>query len=187
MSPSELRTAIDQATDSYLGGLELSVLPELADQVIKGSILNLIQLINGHAIAIWLPENRDGEDVLTIALNVGERGHEIEGEISQSMDKGLVSKAYRENETICHQGFFKHREQSSAVDQELGQVTAHQIATPFKLFDKIVGAVTVVQTLASGIEQQSEWGFDENDVALFRTGIETIERLFELNVIRKIV
>lgn len=186
MSPSELRTAIDQATDSYLGGLELSVLPSLADDVIKGSILNLIQLVNGHAIAIWLPERQGDADVLTIAYNVGGRGHDIEGEISQSLDKGLVSKAYLENETICHQGFFKHREQSSAVDKELGQVTAHQIATPFKLFGKTVGAATVVQTLASGIEQQSEWGFDENDVTLYRNGIETIERLFELNVIRNI-
>ena len=186
MSPSELRIAIDEATKSFVGSLEIDVFQALTDNVIEGSIVNLNQLVNGHAIAIWLPEQRDGEDVLTIAYNVGERGHEVEGVISQSLDKGLVSKAFRDGETICHQGFFKHREQSVAVDQELGQVTAHQIAAPFKLFEKSVGAITVIQTLASGIEQQSEWGFDENDVSVFESGVETVQRLFELNIIRKL-
>ena len=186
MTPSELRIAIDEATNSFLASLQRASLPSLADQVIESSILNLQKLINGHAIAIWLPETRDGEEVLTIALNVGERGHEIEGEISQTLEHGLVSKSFLEKETICHQGFFKHREQSVRVDQELGQVTAHQIATPFSLFGQTVGACTVIQTLASGLEQQSDWGFDENDVTLFRNGMESIERLFELNIIRKI-
>lgn len=186
MSPSELRMAIDEATESYLDQLEVKTLQALSDNVIEGSVSNLKQLINGHAVAIWLPENRNGEDVLTIAYNVGERGHMIEGTISQPLGSGLVCKAFRENQTICHQGFFKHREQSLGVDQELGQVTAHQIATPFELFGKTVGAATIIQTLASGIVQHSEWGFDESDVELFESGVETIQRLFELNIIRKL-
>jgi len=186
MSSSELRTAIDEAAESFVGRLEIVTLQSLADPVIEAAISNLNQLIDGHAIAIWLPENRAGEAVLTIAYNVGERGHEIEGVVSQSLGKGLVSKAYRDHETICHQGFFKHRDQSIDVDQKLGQVTAHQIATPFQLFDRTVGAATIIQTLASGIEKHSEWGFDERDVDRFQAGIETIQRLFELNIIRQL-
>lgn len=183
---AELRTALNQASEEFTQGMGIVVFQSLADDVIKNSILNLSQLINGHAIAIWLPEKKDSEEVLTIAYNVGARGHEIEGVVSQPLDEGLVSKAFKDNDFVCHQGFFKHREQSADVDKELGQVTAHQIAAPFQLFGKTVGAITIIQTLASGIEQQSEWGFDENDVEMFKSGVQNIERLFELNIIRKI-
>jgi hypothetical protein len=117
---------------------------------------------------------------------VGERGHEVEGLVSTPTDKGLVSKAFKELKTICHQGIFKHKEQSTEIDMELGQVTAHQIAAPFHLFNRPIGAITVIQTLATGIEQHSEWGFDNGDIQHFETGVAIIERLFELNIIRRI-
>ena len=184
MSHSDLKTALDRASQSSAASLTTDTFRSLTDAVIENTFSNLNQLINGHATAVWLPEQRESETVLTIAYNVGARGHEIEGVISQSLDKGLVSKSYQEGETICHQGFFKHREQSSTVDQELGQITAHQIAAPFALFGQTIGAITIIQTLASGLEQQSEWGFDEDDVSMFQSGVEAIQRLFELNVIR---
>ena len=69
---------------------------------------------------------------------------------------------------------------------ELGQVTAHQIASPFQLFGKTIGAITVIQTLATGIEQHSDWGFDNDDILHFETGVAIIQRLFEWNIVRRI-
>lgn len=185
MPEKTLNPAIESAVGVFFANLNLDSFQSLTDDVIDRSIANLIDLVNGHAIAIWLYEQKQGTDVLTIAYNVGERGHDVEGFVSTPTDTGLVSKAFKELKTICHQGIFKHKEQSTEIDMELGQVTAHQIASPFRLFDKTIGAITVIQTLATGIEQHSEWGFDKDDILHFETGVAIIQRLFEWNVVRR--
>ena len=187
MTKTELNTTINEAAVAAEANLDLDALKSLSDDVIEGSIENLNELVSGHATAIWMREEKDGEEVLTIAYNVGGKGEEVEGVVSQSLDSGLVSKAFNDDETICHQGFFKHKEQSSSVDKELGQITAHQIATPFKLFGQGVGAVTVIQTLAAGIEANSEWGFENSDIENFEAHVRVLERLFELNVIKQLI
>lgn len=186
MSDVNLKSVIEEATKSFLEGIEIESVKSLVDKVVHGSLNNLITQINGHAAAIWLHEQKSAGEALTIAYNVGEKGHDVEGVVSQPLDEGLVSKAFKEDKTICHQGVFKHKEQSTDVDKELGQMTAHQIAAPFKLFDKTIGAITVIQTLAKGYEQQSEWGFDKSDIAYFETSVDIVQRLLELNVIRKL-
>lgn len=187
MTKTELGSAINDAAVAAVNNLNLDTLKSLTDSVVQGSIENLNDLVNGHATAIWIRENKQGDDVLTIAYNVGVKGEEVEGVVSQSLDSGLVSKAFKNEKTICHQGFFKHREQSTDVDKELGQVTAHQIATPFKLFGQSIGALTVIQTLAAGVENNSEWGFDAEDIENFEAMVRVIERLLELNVIRQLI
>lgn len=186
MTDTNLKSAIEAATKSFLAEVNIASIKSLVDNVVEGSLNNLTAQVNGHAAAIWLHEQKPDEDVLTIAFNAGGKGHEVEGVVSQSLDDGLVSKAYKEQKTICHQGIFKHKEQSTDVDRELGQMTAHQIAAPLALFGQTVGAITVIQTLAKGYEQQSEWGFDEADISYFETSVDTVQRLLELNVIRKL-
>ena len=186
MPDSDINTTIETAASAFLANLDTGSLKLYSDDVIDNCIKNLIDHVNGHAVAVWLEEQKEGSDVLTIAYNVGEKGDEVEGVISQSLEDGLVSKAYKEKETICHQGFFKHKEQSMKVDQKLGQITAHQIAAPFQLFGKTIGAITVIQTLAAGFEQHSDWGFDRTDIEHFESTVEVIQRLFELNIIRKL-
>ena len=182
----DLKSAIEEATRSFLSDIEIKSVKSLVDKVVHGSLNNLVTQVNGHAVAIWLHEQKPEGEALTIAYNVGEKGHDVEGVVSQPLDDGLVSKAFKEEKTICHQGVFKHKEQSTDVDKELGQMTAHQIAAPFSLFGKTIGAITVIQTLAKGYEQQSEWGFDKSDIEYFETSVDTIQRLLELNVIRKL-
>lgn len=182
----QLNSAIHEASEKFLADVNIENFKSLTDQVLENCIMNLIAMVNGHAVAVWLPEQKDGEEVLTIAYNVGEKGPEVEGVISQSLDKGLVSKSFKEKETVCHQGFFKHRDQSSSVDKELGQITAHQIASPFDLFGKTIGAITVIQTLGAGVEQHEDWGFNDHDVRNFDKTVQIIQRLFELNVIRQL-
>ena len=184
MSNIELKTAIANVSKKFIDNVNIEGFRSLADRVIENAISNLIDLVNGHAVAVWLPEIKDDEEVLTIAYNVGEKGPEVEGVISQSLDKGLVSKSFKEKETVCHQGFFKHRDQSSSVDKELGQITAHQIASPFQLFGETIGAITVIQTLGAGVEQHDDWGFNDEDVRHFDKSVQIVQRLFELNLIR---
>ena len=187
MTKTEMKSAVNEAAAEAVSKLTLENLNSLTDSVVEGCLESLNELVNGHAAAIWIREDKGGEQVLTIACNVGGKGDEVEGVVSQSLDSGLVSKAFNDGETICHQGFFKHKEQSTEVDKELGQMTAHQIAAPFELFGKAIGAVTVIQTLAAGVEKQSEWGFDKSDVESFNVQLRIIERLLELNVIKQLV
>ena len=186
MANTELQDKISEASNQFVKAITVDNFKELSDKVIENCVDNLIVGVNGHAVAFWLPEQKAGEDVLTIAYNVGDKGPDVEGVISQPLDKGLVSKSFTEKTTVCHQGFFKHRDQSSSVDKELGQITAHQIASPFQLFGETVGAITVIQTIRAGLEQNSEWGFDDNDVQHFEEDVQVVQRLFELNVIRQL-
>jgi hypothetical protein len=160
---------------------------ELADPTIERCFSNLLDHIHADAAAIWLKQSSDDGDVLTIAYNVGGRGSDIEGVVRQPLDRGLVSKAFRERKTICHQGIFKHKEQSAEVDLKLGQFTAHQIAVPFDLFGKPLGALTAIQTLDAGIKHDSDWGFKAEDIKHFETWLEIIQRLFELNYLRSVI
>lgn len=185
MPGTELNAEIVSACLTKTAELNLTNFKLLVDDVVAKTMSNILDHVNGHAIAIWLKEN-GAEEKLTIACNVGDKGASVEGLVSQPLSAGLVSKAYRDGQVVCHQGLFKHREQSLSVDKALNQITAHQIASPFRLFGNRVGAVTVVQTLAKGIEQHSEWGFTKEDISHFETGVEILQRLIELNLIRGI-
>ena len=186
MSTNQLPQVIATAASDAVEQVDVSNLKSYTDDVIEQSLLHLIDKVNGHAVAIWLPENKEGEEVLTIAYNVGDNGPEVEGVISQSLDDGLVSKAFKESQVVCHQGFFKHKDQSSEVDKELGQMTAHQIAAPLAILGQTIGAITVIQTLGAGVENHEDWGFDDDDVEHFRVVVSVIQRLFELNLIRSL-
>ncbi len=155
------------------------------DQRIDEGFTELLGQVDGHAAAVWIkPVDRD---VLTIAYNVGERGAEIEGKIEQSLDTGLVSKSFNEAQTICHQGFFPHREQSDKADRALDQITAHQIASPFTLFGKKCGAVTVIQSQASQVARHTKWGFEEDDIQRVEAWTAILGRLIEYNFLRKLL
>jgi hypothetical protein len=157
---------------------------DLADPVIENSFRMLLKTIDADAAAIWLVNTSDRGQVLTIAYNVGGRGAEIEKKVSQPLDSGLVSKAFRESATICHDGFFSHKEQSSNVDTELHQLTAHQIAAPFKIAGTLIGAATVVQVQDAKSSSRIHWGFEKPAIELFENWVAVTGRLFELNLRR---
>ena len=85
MTKTELTTTINEAVVAAVSRLDLDALKSLADEVIDGSIENLNELVNGHATAIWMREVKDGDEVLTIAYNIGGKGEEVEGVVSQSL------------------------------------------------------------------------------------------------------
>ena len=164
----------------------LATFQKLADPFVRNSFEKLLSIIQGHAGAFWLIDQQNDVDGLTIAVNVGERGEEIEGEIFQPLDRGLVSEAFNKNETICHQGMFRHKKQSDDVDRELGQVTSHQIAAPLQMFGTKIGAATVIQSLAAGVAQGTDWGFDQTAIEEFNEWVHLIERLLEYNFVKQI-
>ncbi len=166
--------------------MSLAQFRELRDDELDQCLVALLDRVNGHAAAIWFHETDGQTDMLTIAINVGEHGHEIEGQIHQPVGAGLVSKAFREGKIICHQGLFEHPEKSRDVDRQLRQVTAHQIAGPFRMFERTIGVVSAIQTLESGIQKHTdEWGFQDDDVQLFGVWTSILERLMEYRFLRK--
>jgi hypothetical protein len=181
---SQRKKLLDRALEKFLRKMQFDQFQSLTDAVIERHLTDMLKTLEAHAVAIWVKTVGPDGDQLTIAYNVGQRGSEIEGKISQPLDEGLVSKAYRENTTICHQGIFRHREQSLSVDLQLGQLTAHQIAAPFMFFDRAIGAITVIQTLDAGLAEHSHWGFDNDKIKLFEGEVAVVQRLFELNFLK---
>ena len=164
--------------DSYFDTLSVESFGSLADSTIRESFDDLLGNINADAGALWIVEH-DKPDELTIAVNVGAKGSTIEGNVSQGLDTGLVSRAYRELELVHDQGAFRHPEQSMDVDMQLGQYTAYQIACPFQMFDKTIGAVTVIQLSSAENAGTREWGFQDEAVTSFTRWVAVAQRLFE--------
>ncbi|MEM9944139.1 MAG: hypothetical protein AAF939_21465 [Planctomycetota bacterium] len=150
---------------------------ELADPVIRDSMRDLAKHLGANAAALWV--RPPGEEKLTIAVNVGIRGTEVEGKISQDLSSGLVSKAFKENVVICDEGPFRHSEQSMDVDMELGQMTQFQIAGPIQMFGTTVGAVTDIQMTTADSPAPQEWGFQKGAEEIFRRWLPVAQRLFE--------
>ena len=168
----------EAAVDAFLNSVSLEKVQQLADEVIKESFEDLVHGVGADAGAIWIVDP-DQSSEITIAVNVGARGSEIEGEVSQNLDSGLVSKAYKQEELISDEGVIPHAEKSLDVDQQLAQMTLHQIAAPFKMFGKTIGAVTVVQFVTATGAQKKEWGLREDATESFQRWVAVAERLFE--------
>jgi hypothetical protein len=177
---------VSSSVASFVASPTLTTFQKLADSFVRESFEKLLGKIQGHAGAYWLIDRQDDVEGLTIAVNVGDRGAEIEDKIFQPLDHGLVSEAFNKNETICHQGLFRPKKQSVEVDRELRQVTSHQIAAPFEMFGQKIGAVTVIQSLSGGVAKGTDWGFDQPAIEEFNNWVRLSERLVEYNFVRQI-
>ncbi len=176
-----LMSLITNKSQAFIDELSHHSLKQLVDENLDRCFQSFLTRTDSHAGAIWIVNPTTNK--LVIAYNVGGQGHAIEGQIEQSLESGLVSKSFKEEQTICHQGMFAHREQSAKVDEVLLQVTAHQIATPFRMFGRTVGVLTAIQTLDAGVRLKTEWGFDETDIEQIEVASWVIGRLLEYNTI----
>lgn len=173
---------LQKSADAFLQQDSVSKLGDLADEEIRSSFEDLLHHVAADAGAVWIV-GKDNEE-LTIAVNVGARGSSIEGSVSQGLDSGLVSKAFKEETMVRDEGAFRHREQSLAVDMKLGQLTAYQIACPFSMFGKTIGAVTVVQLSTPQNAGKREWGFDEEAANSVTRWVSIAQRLFEYEALK---
>ena len=113
-----LQELFQQEIERFSTDLQLSEFRGLANESTRQCMTTVLEQIQAHACAVWVYQNSDQGELLTIVHNVGGQGDSIEGEVTQSLDSGLVSKAFREKETICHQGWFEHPEKTADVDRE---------------------------------------------------------------------
>ena len=176
------RTDKQAAIQGFLDSISVERINALADSVIKNSFEELLAQLNADAGAVWVVA--ESADEITIAVNVGLRGNTIEGQVSQKLERGLVSKAFRDDQIISDEGLLPHSEKSADVDCQLGQMTVHQIAAPFKLFDTRIGAVTIIQTVTNENTRKKQWGFNENAVESFGRWIQVAQRLFEYECLK---
>lgn len=169
---------------SFLKSVSVSRMQELAVPSSRKSFEDLLHQIKADAGAIWIVD-KDQTDALTIAVNVGARGSSIEGNISQSLDRGLVCKAFREDTLVHDQGTFFDPEQSRSVDMRLGQQTNYQLAMPFFMFEHKIGAVTAVQVSTLENPLRKEWGFTDQAVEDFQHWVAVAQRLFEYECVNQ--
>jgi hypothetical protein len=169
--------------DAFLNSVSVETVGKLADNVFRNSLEDLIRQTGADAGAVWIADEKT-PDSLTIAVNVGDKGESIEGNVSQQLESGLVSRAFKEDVFVHDQGVFRSPEQSMEVDLQLGQLTTHQMACPFKMFGKTVGALTVIQLTSLKGKPRREWGFDEAAVNAFQCWAPVAEKLAEYSVVR---
>lgn len=168
--------------DAFFASLTAASLAAQFDPLVERYFAQVVADARSGAGGVWL-ESADST-ALVLAHNVGGAGAEIDGRVAQPLETGLVSKAFKEGTTVCHRGFFGHKEQSKAVDRELNQVTAHQVATPFSLFGRKVGALTVIQTADLAKNRRMRWGYDDDDIARVELATAVLGRLLEFNFTR---
>ena len=171
------------AIDRNLSQISVGSFQQLADDNFRKSFDDLVRRNGADAGAIWIVEH-DNPQVLTIAVNVGEKGDSIEGEVQQVIETGLVSRAYKDKEFVHDQGAFRNAEQSDSVDRQLGQFTAHQMALPFNVFGNTVGAVTLIQLATPQNVAGREWGFNEAAENSFQCWTSIAQQLIEWAVVR---
>lgn len=173
-----------QEIDAFHQSVSVETIGKVADEVFRHSLENLIRQTNADAGAVWVAD-QGKPDALTIAINVGDKGESIEGNVSQQLESGLVSRAFKESKFVHDNGVFRSADQSSDVDMQLGQFTTHQMASPFQMFGKTVGAVTAIQLTSVKKPTRREWGFDEDAVQAFHSWVSVAQRLAEYSIICK--
>lgn len=168
--------------DAFHQSVSVETISKVADDVFRHSLENLIRQTNADAGAIWVADQKT-PDALTIAINAGDKGKTIEGNVSQQLESGLVSRAFKEEIFVHDNGVFRSADQSSDVDMQLGQFTTHQMASPFQVFGKTIGAVTAIQLTSLKKPTRKEWGFDEDAVQSFKSWVAVAQRLAEYAII----
>lgn len=169
--------------DSFHQSISVETIGGVADQVFRDSLEDLIRQTKADAGAVWVAD-KESPDSLTIAINVGEKGDAIEGNVSQQLESGLVSRAFNEGVFVHDDGVFRPADQCLDVDMQLGQFTIHQMASPFKMFGKTIGAVTAIQlSTATNPPAQRAWGFDDDSVRAFQCWVSVAQRLAEYSIV----
>lgn len=176
-------SALKARLDVLLEALSTEALTALIEPGVDDFFRGVLADARSGAGGIWLKV--PNSDALVLAHNVGGVGSEIDGKITQPLSSGLVSEAFNGDKTVCHRGAFRHPGQSSEVDKALGQVTAHQIATPFRLFDHTRGVLTVIQTYDFVRKHKSGWGYEDKDIARVENAAVIIGRLTEYSFVRR--
>lgn len=153
-----LNTIIDLAARSDQEGFK-SLMPASAPMLFRRSLLE----IGAHEGSIWIAIPAIGQ--LVTCYNTQETGWPV----AQTLESGLVSKAYKEERPIHQKGLHRYHESSGAVDAYLEQKTQHQISVPFYICGKLVGVLSVVQLSSDFHSEPREdvpWGFDDDAAIL---------------------
>ncbi len=169
--------------EQWLTELDATKIRPLVDEHAAGYFHEVLHCIHAHEGSIWVRPPK--ADYLMIAYNDGPRPAELEGQVKMKVGEGLISKAYNEHITVCHQGMFRHKDQSEHVDKQLRQLTAHQIAAPFYFFGTCCGVLSAIQTYSGGVTAHTKWGFDRECIQQFTTCANVLRRLLEYQLLKQ--
>ncbi len=134
-------------------------LPPSAPLILNRTVVDM----GAHEGSIWIVDSENEQ--LVICYNT----QELQRHFTQPLSSGLVSKAYIDERPVHHKGIERYKDSSSAIDNDHGQRTQHQVSVPFYIAGKLCGAVSAVQ-LSSDFHSMPradvQWGFDEDAVTL---------------------
>ncbi len=96
---------------------------------------------------IWVADASDAE--LIPVFNSGPHPELLVGCYRHSLDHGLISLAYRAEQTLCEEEVFRNAEHVPTVDSAVGRTTASMLVVPLYYGGRIRGVLSAVKLIDS--------------------------------------
>jgi DNA-directed RNA polymerase specialized sigma24 family protein len=142
---------------------------ELVTPLMAEAFLDTLRSIRADGGTLWWLS--PGEAVLEAVFNP------LEPEISgkrQPLVSGIISLVLATSETICVASADSHHRHSAAIDTAMGKRTGTMIAVPFRVRDRVCGALTAVRFGDADPFGSGETGILERQASVLATMLDSI-------------
>lgn len=160
-----------------LGHLSPAQLNALADPVVRGLLQRFVSIVHAHEIAVWA-KDPEANQLVPFLDTAGPAGG-FEMSAAQSLERGIVSRVFREHSSFLERGLWRSRERSPEIDMALQQVTQNEMCVPFYLYGHLVGVVSAVQLTDRKHSPPKRWGFEERDLEVLAVAAEAVAQSLE--------
>lgn len=96
---------------------------------------------------IWVADAGDAE--LIPVYNSGPNAELLVGCYRHRLDHGLISLAYRAEQTLCEEEVFRNAEHVPTVDSKVGRTTASMLVVPLYYGGRVRGVLSAVKLIDS--------------------------------------
>jgi hypothetical protein len=132
---------------------------------------------------LWLVNSSKRE--LDAVFNNGPAAKKMR-EISQTLDRGLISMVFSTGQPFCENSIEQNPEHDKAVDSQIGLPTTAMIAVPFYFAQQCRGIISCVRLNKPG-SVSSRRGFDMESMREVNRASSLLTRLFDFKLISRII
>jgi transcriptional regulator with GAF, ATPase, and Fis domain len=108
-------------------------------------------------------------------------------EISQTLDRGLISMVFSTGQPFCENSIEQNPEHDKDVDSQIGLPTTAMIAVPFYFAQQCRGIISCVRLTNKAGSASSRKGFDMESMREVNRASSLLTRLFDFKLISRIV
>lgn len=166
-----------------VGNLTLAELHSLGGEAVRELLAGFVPLAHASEIAIWVKD--PAADQLVGLLETAGPAGEFEMKVTQPLAEGIVSQVYRDQTDHLDQGMWRGKGHSPLVDEQLQQLTMHEMCVPFHLAGHPLGVMSAVQLNDPKHNPPSRWGFDDEDLKTLKLAALALSQAMERALLAK--